>query len=211
MQEKVQEQAGQVQEAVEQVQEQAQDVVEDVQEQVQDVVEAVQEQVQDVVEDVQEQAQDVVENIQEQVAQPAAAPAPQRPAVQIPTNRSWAKLVFLGILTLGIYPLVIMSKISENINTIASPYDGKHTMHYCLLFFIIAPITLGIGAIVWQHKISNRIGNELQRRNIDYTFSAKSYWGWAVLGALICVGPFIYLHKFCKSMNLLAADYNERG
>ena len=121
------------------------------------------------------------------------------------------KLVFLGIITLGIYPLVIMSKISENINTIASRYDGKSTMHYCLLFFIIAPITLGIGAIVWQHKISSRIGRELQRRNLPYSFGASDYWLWNILGILIIIGPFIYLHKFCKAMNTLAANFNNRG
>ncbi len=153
----------------------------------------------------QQQAQQSYEQPQQ------AAPIVQRPAEQLPTNRSWAKMFFLGILTCGIYPLVINSKISENINTIASRYDGKHTMHYCLLFFLIAPITLGIGALVWQHKISNRIGDELKRRNLGYEFSAKTFWGWGILGSFIIVGPFIYLHKFCKSMNTLAADYNERG
>ena len=130
---------------------------------------------------------------------------------QIPTNRSMIKLILLGIITLGIYDLVIMSKISTNINTIASRYDGKRTMHYCLLFFLISPITLGIGSLVWQHKISNRIGNELKRRNLQYSFSAGTFWLWGILGSIIIVGPFVYLHKFCKGMNTLAADYNERG
>ncbi len=134
-----------------------------------------------------------------------------RPAAQIPTNRSMLKLILLGIVTLGIYPLVIMSKISENINTIASRYDGKSTMHYCLLFFLIAPITLGIGYLVWQHRICNRIGNELTRRNLPYSFSAGAFWLWGILGSIIIVGPFVYLHKFCKAMNTLAADYNKRG
>ncbi len=134
-----------------------------------------------------------------------------RPAIQLPTNRSMAKLILLGIITLGIYPLVIMSKISENINTIASRYDGKSTMHYCLLCFLIGPITLGIAYIVWQHKISSRIGCELLRRNLPYSFSTSDYWLWGVLGSLIIVGPFVYLHKFCKAMNTLATDYNDRG
>jgi len=104
-----------------------------------------------------------------------------------------------------------MSSVSTDINTIATKYDGKKTMHYCLLFFIIIPITLGIGGIVWSHKISNRIGNELIRRNINYKFSAGTYWGWGVLGILIIVGPFVYMHKLFKSMNLLAENYNING
>lgn len=134
-----------------------------------------------------------------------------RPAVQLPTNRGMLKLVLLGILTFGIYPLVINSKMSENINAIASRYDGKNTMHYCLLFFIVGPLTLGIGYLVWNHRFCSRIGNELLRRNLPYSFGAGSFWLWSILGIIIVIGPFIYLHKFCKAMNYLAMDYNERG
>lgn len=47
------------------------------------------------------------------------------PAVQLPTNRSLLKFILLSIITLGIYGLVVMTKISTEINTIASPYDNK--------------------------------------------------------------------------------------
>ena len=133
------------------------------------------------------------------------------PVVQLKTNRGWLKTILLSIITFGIYGLVMYSGISNDINTIASRYDGKKTMHYCLLVFIITPITFGIGAIVWSHKISNRIGKELARRGINYSFGAGTFWGWNVLGALIGVGPFIYLHKLCKAMNQLCADFNEKG
>ena len=134
-----------------------------------------------------------------------------RPAIQLPTNRGMLKLVLLGLITFGIYPLVIKSKMSENINTIASRYDGKSTMHYCLLFFIVGPLTLGIGYLVWNHRFCNRIGDELLRRDLPYSFSAGSFWLWSILGVLIIVGPFVYLHKFCKAMNFLAMDYNNCG
>ena len=135
----------------------------------------------------------------------------ERPALQIPTNRAMWKMVLLGILTLGIYPLAITSAMSENINAIVSRYDGKKTMHYCLLFFLVGPFTLGIGFLVWYHRFSRRIGRELDRRDIDYSSGAGSFWGWNILGCHILVGPLVYLHKLCKSMNLLAWDYNARG
>lgn len=138
--------------------------------------------------------------------------APAVPVVQLKTNRGWLKTFLLGLITLGIYPIVMYSGISSDINTIASRYDGKKTMHYCLLYFIVAPITLGIGNLVWCHNISARIGNELARRGISYSFGAGSFWGWNILGAfLFGIGPFIYLHKLCKAMNLLCADFNARG
>ncbi len=133
------------------------------------------------------------------------------PVAQLKTNRGWLKTILLSLITFGIYGLVLYSNISSDINTIAGRYDGKKTMHYCLLFFLVGPITCGIGTIVWAHKISARIGNELSRRGISYSFGAGSYWGWNVLGSCIGVGPFIYLHKLCKAMNLLCADYNEKG
>ena len=133
------------------------------------------------------------------------------PALQLKTNRGLLKLILLSLITFGIYALVFYSKVSTDINLIASRHDGKKTMHYCLLAFIIAPITFGIGAIVWSHKISARIGNELARRGIAYGFGAETFWLWNVLGSLIGIGPLVYLHKLCKAMNLLSADYNVKG
>lgn len=133
------------------------------------------------------------------------------PALQLKTNRGLVKFILLSLITFGIYSLVFYSKVSTDINLIASRHDGKKTMHYCLLIFIVAPITFGIAGIVWCHKISARIGNELARRGIAYSFGAETFWLWNVLGALIFVGPFIYLHKLCKSMNLLSESYNVNG
>lgn len=133
------------------------------------------------------------------------------PVGQLKTNKGLLKTILLSIVTFGIYPLVVMSAVSNDINIVASRYDGKKTMHYCLLFFIVAPITFGIAGIVWYHKISNRIGAELKRRGIAYNFGAADYWLWNVLGSLIFVGPFIYLHKMFKAVNKMNADYNVNG
>jgi len=70
---------------------------------------------------------------------------------------------------------------------------------------------LGIAPLVWYHRISARIGNELKRRGIAYGFGAGSFWGWCILGALIAVGPFVYIHKLLKAMNLLSGHYNVNG
>ena len=133
------------------------------------------------------------------------------PMRQLKTNRALWKIIVFSLITFGIYPIVVFSGISEAINTAASRYDGKKTMHFCLLIFLIAPITFGIGAIVWFHRISNRIGNELMRRRLPYSFGASDFWIWYFLLSIIIVGPFIYVHKLCKAMNLICADYNVNG
>ena len=127
------------------------------------------------------------------------------------TNKSLVKFILLSLITFGIYGIVILSSVSNDINIIASRYDGKRTMHYCLLCFLVGNITFGIGYIVWYHKISNRIGDELNRRGINYSFGAKDYWLWSVLGSLIIVGPFIYTYKLLKATNLLCENYNING
>ena len=135
----------------------------------------------------------------------------QTPAVVLTTNFSLAKYFWLGLVTLGIYDIVMLTKISNAINTAASPYDGKKTMNYLLVIFVFSWLTLGIVPIVWYHKISGRIGRELQRRGINYNFGAKTYWLWNILGACIICGPFIYIHKLSTSMNLIDGDFNTNG
>lgn len=84
-------------------------------------------------------------------------------------------------------------------------------MHYCLLIFIVGPITCGIATLVWHHKLSARIGAELGRRGINYSFGASDYWLWNVVGSLIVVGPFIFFNKLFTAMNMLSENYNVNG
>ena len=58
---------------------------------------------------------------------------------------------------------------------------------------------------------SARIGNELKRRGIGYSFGAGTFSGWNILGALIGIGPLVYTHKLLKAMNKLSEHYNVNG
>ena len=133
------------------------------------------------------------------------------PVAQLKTNRGMVKLLLLTLITVGFYPLFFYAGLADDVNAICSRYDGKKSMNYWLLAFIVGPLTLGIGYIVWLHKLCNRIGGEMKRRNLPHAISDGTYWGWITLGALIVVGPFVFLHKLCKAMNILAADYNVHG
>jgi len=145
------------------------------------------------------------------VQQQQAYQASTAPVRQLNAKRSLLKFILLGIVTLGIYTIVFYSGISSDINVIASRYDGKKTMHYCLLLFLIGPITLGIAYLVWSHRLCGRIGTELVRRNISYDFGSKDFWLWGILGSLIVVGPFIYIYKLATASNKLAEHYNING
>ncbi len=126
----------------------------------------------------------------------------------IKTNRSIDKFLLLGIVTFGIYWIFYFNSIAKDMNTIASRHDGKKTMNFFLVL-LLSCVTFGVAELVWFHKLSNRIGDELARRGIPYAFSSGTYWGWFFFGAFIGIGPFVYIYKLCVSMNLLAEDYNE--
>ena len=132
------------------------------------------------------------------------------PKLVLPTTRSLCKMIFLGLVTLGIYPMVICSKIITELNIAASRYDGKRTMTFYGML-MLTPLTLSAYTFVWYHKLCARISEELQRRGIDYKFGPKVFWLWGVLGSFILVGPFIFTHKLMKSMNFINKDFNENG
>ena len=133
------------------------------------------------------------------------------PTRQLKTDRQLGMFILLSLVTLGIYAIVFYTFLGEDVNTIASKHDGKKSMHYCLVVFLIAPFTLGIGLLVWIHNLCNRIGSELRRRGINYEFSAQTFWLWGVLGSFIVVGPFIFIYKLCEAMNELCRHYNATG
>ena len=120
------------------------------------------------------------------------------PKLQLPVKRSLAKMIFLGIITFGIYPMVIWSRMVSEVNIVASRYDGERSMPFFGML-MLSPITLGIHSLVWTHRLCCRMGNELKRRSIPYSFGASDFWIWAFLMSLlgsICVGVCTALAAF---------------
>ena len=142
---------------------------------------------------------------------PQAAPMAAAPEAFPPlrTKRSTLLFILLSALTLGIYPIVVMHGLAKDINTIASPYDDDKTPSF-IVMLLLSMVTFGIYALVWYHKLSKRIGNELQRRNINYKFGAKDFWLWNTVGCLLLgLGPIIYTYNLFTAMQRLAENFNE--
>ena len=133
------------------------------------------------------------------------------PKKLLPINRNLAKVILLSFITLGIYGIVILAKISSEINTVATKYDGRKTTNYLWIFFLWGWLTCGIAYFVWFHCLSDRIGNELKRRQIPFSFSSSDYWLWCVLGSFVGFLPLIYTYKLLSATNQLNADYNQKG
>ena len=154
--------------------------------------------------------------IPKEPAAPKPKPAAVKPKLRevnklrLPTKRSLAKMFFLGIVTFGIYPVVIWSRIVTELNIAASRHDGRRTMPYFAMV-TLTPFTLGILSLVWMHNLCCRIGDELNYRRINYRFAPRDFWLWSMLGSLILVGPFIFIHKLMKAMNKINDDFNRCG
>ena len=125
------------------------------------------------------------------------------------TNYGLLKTILLSLITFGIYAIVVYCRVVDDINLVCRK-DGKKTMNYALLFFIVDPLTLGIAGLVWNHRMCGRIHDQLEKYKIDYNFGSGTFWGWGILGALILVGPFIFGHKRFKAMNLINEEFNKR-
>ena len=52
------------------------------------------------------------------------------PKKLLPIDRSIAKFILLSLITFGIYAIVVMTKISCEINIVATQYDGRKTRNY---------------------------------------------------------------------------------
>ena len=133
------------------------------------------------------------------------------PKKLLPINRNLAKMILLTFITLGIYAIVVLTQISSEINTVATKYDGRKTTNYLWIFFLWGWLTCGIAYFVWFHCLSDRIGNELKRRQIPFSFSSSDYWLWCVLGSFVGLLPLIYTYKLLSATNQLNADYNQKG
>lgn len=140
--------------------------------------------------------------------QPQPAVVPHKVMNQ---ERALWKVIVFGILTCGIYSIVFWTGIGEDLNLAASRRDGKKTMHFCLVAFLLSGITCGIYPLIWYHQISQRIGDEARARGMNTDLGASTFWLWNVLGSMIVVGPFIYTHKIAEAMNFVAASYNVNG
>lgn len=146
------------------------------------------------------------------VQYPPPPPPPQAARyANLDTNRSLTKYILIGIVTFGLYSIWVTARAGEDLNLIAGRWDNKRSMNYWLVALLIGPLTLGIAYLVWWHKTSNRIGNELARRGMARDVTASDFWLWDVLGAFIIVGPFIFMFRWLRAMNHLCADYNVRG
>ena len=129
-------------------------------------------------------------------------------APKLKTDRSALKFILLNTLTLGIYSIIFFIPLAFDLDKVAPKTDRSKTLNY-LFAWILALFTFNIVIDIWHYMISSRVSEALSVRGIDYEFGTQDFWGWFILGSLILIGPYVYVYRLCRAMNLLCESYNE--
>ena len=138
---------------------------------------------------------------------------PERASRKLRTDRKAWKYILFNILTLGFYEIFFFMPMTFEVDKIAPKPDRSKTMNF-VFAFILALFTFNIVLTVWLYMFTERVEEALAQRGIEYDFSTNDFWNFYFFGGLFVFGNFIaffYFHKLCKAMNLLCADYNEKG
>ncbi len=125
-------------------------------------------------------------------------------------KRSVVKFFVFTLLTCGIYGNIFNMGLGFDLNKIIGRNDGKKTMNF-LVAFGLSFFTMSIVTVIWWYSVTDRIENELARREIDYNFSTTDFWLWGFVCGFFLFGTVVFYAKLFKAMNLIAADYNAKG
>lgn len=110
-----------------------------------------------------------------------------------------------------IYSCVFYTELTEDVNTITQNKYGENITSYCMMVFLLSPLTAGIYAYIWHHRLYKRVGDEARSRGIQTNLGPGTYWIFYFLLGFTMICPFIALHKLFKTLNQLCNDYNRRG
>lgn len=127
---------------------------------------------------------------------------------KLKTNRGVFKTILLGIVTFGIYYLVLIHAVAKETNIVCNG-DGKKTRGL-LLLWLFSCLTLGIYCLVWFVKLANRTKAYVEANGGKARISGGKWFLWMWLGSMIIVGPFIAMGKLIRQVNDMNKIYNDK-
>lgn len=122
------------------------------------------------------------------------------------TDRGFWRTLALSIVTLGIYPLYMVSVIAQSTN-IACRHDKKRTWS-ALPFLLFSILTVGIFPLAWHCRVITRFSDYCEANGERCVITKKFYLGWTTIGLLTLVGPFIALARFFAAYRQVSEIYN---
>ena len=127
---------------------------------------------------------------------------------KVKADRSLLMYILLTIVTCGIYGLIFIYELAEDVNEMCKD-DGKTTQGL-LMYFLLTIVTCGIYSIIWWYGVCDRIGNAACRRFGKNDFNGGTFLLWYLLGYFLCVIlMFVGYYKMFECTNAVAMNYNQ--
>lgn len=125
---------------------------------------------------------------------------------KIKKKKFW-KVLFLSLVTFGIYGIYVLYKFTEDINKICDG-DGKKSPNY-IIVLLLSFCTCGIYAIYWWYRQADRLKKVSSKYGVSIKETGKTILCWEVFGSLLFgLGMFVTLYIMFDNMNRLALVYN---
>ncbi len=124
------------------------------------------------------------------------------------TNRSGVLFVFLGIITLGVYPVVLLSHVRKEVSSLLDGKGVGKQMPF-VWAYLLGFITLGLAPLIWICRMANKIEMAALEKKITSPRLSGAYMLWAYFGVVILIGPFLAYHRFFALLNRVEGRANE--
>lgn len=122
-------------------------------------------------------------------------------------DRNFVLYVVLTIITCGIYGLVFLYSMIQDVNTVCDG-DGEHTRGL-LSLILLSLVTCGIYSFYWYYCLGNRLANNASRYGMSFQENGTTVLLWLVIGSLLCgLGTWVATYIIIKNCNQLCAAYN---
>lgn len=129
---------------------------------------------------------------------------------RIRTDRNFWSLLFLSIITFGIYELWYMHHIVKDVNTMCEG-DGKKSPGI-LKLLLLGFLTCGIYTMIWWCNMHDRMRAAAPKYGITIEQTTSGLMLYYI-GAYFVLGilSWVALYKFLESMNTLSVAYNQHN
>ena len=122
-------------------------------------------------------------------------------------QRNIALCIILSIITCGIYGLVFLYSMIQDVNTVCDG-DGEHTRGLMGLI-LLSLVTCGIYSFYWYYCLGNRLAKNAPRYGMSFQENGTTVLLWMVIGSLLCgLGSWVANYIIIKNCNQLCAAYN---
>ena len=116
---------------------------------------------------------------------------------------NWLKMWLLGVVTLGIYRIVVWCKMIRNQNKMAKLLEDKRVMGY-IGVWLLSIVTCGIFLYVWNFLMIRQQKSLADAKGIALFPTENTFLLW-----LLMLLPVFKCYVVCKNYNQLCAAFEE--